>query len=310
MESENVGVLLHKLTKYQTLLANSNENSKMSTYKQKINQYTSKLENLGIERSTLNQMGGLNDENYNKVLTGLIEQQSNKIREKIDLVNKGVPANSEKEKEIVDSASNLVEMINQKKVELTNNNTNYNDKVKVVQDTVNRGVESYNLTVSNLVKLIRKLLNELIELEKLLGTMGVPKSVDLSSITNSIDTINKALIEFTINDPKDLNVDFNTDSVVVNKYIELLIADINNNENNKFVDKDGKHTDLLSVELRQLVSLMELEKNDLDFETKIKQQFYDGTTDLGKLTDEKYRTALKNLIDGNGTTIKPFKEKL
>lgn len=59
MENENIGILLHKFTKYQTLLANSKSKEMDKIYNEKIKYYRNKLEKLGINHSTLVQMGGL-----------------------------------------------------------------------------------------------------------------------------------------------------------------------------------------------------------------------------------------------------------
>ena len=57
---ESLATLMHKLTKYQTLLAGTQDSKKSETYKYKIGQYTSKLAKLGVNSSSLNQMGGFN----------------------------------------------------------------------------------------------------------------------------------------------------------------------------------------------------------------------------------------------------------
>ncbi len=56
---ENIGVLLHKLTKYQTLLSNTNSHQKRDVYSQKINSYSQKLNKIGVNQSNINQLGGL-----------------------------------------------------------------------------------------------------------------------------------------------------------------------------------------------------------------------------------------------------------
>ncbi len=56
---ENIGVLLHKLTKYQTLLSNTNSHQKRAIYNQKINSYSNKLNKIGVNQRNINQLGGL-----------------------------------------------------------------------------------------------------------------------------------------------------------------------------------------------------------------------------------------------------------
>lgn len=57
--TENIGVLLHKLTKYQTLLSNTHSHQKIDIYNQKINSYSQKLNKIGVNQSNINQLGGL-----------------------------------------------------------------------------------------------------------------------------------------------------------------------------------------------------------------------------------------------------------
>ena len=127
MGSENVGVLLHKLTKYQTLLANSHENSKMSTYRQKINQYTSKLENLGVDRSTLTQIGGLVD-NYDDVLKGLIDIQTKKIEKKFENLRSKNPDTGK--------FGNLEEKVKEVNSRFTTAQTKYDGSIKILMDLI------------------------------------------------------------------------------------------------------------------------------------------------------------------------------
>lgn len=92
MSEGNIGVLLHKLTKYQTLLANTNASDKISVYTQKINEYQNKLERLGVNHSTLNQMGGLvGGDKYSDTLKGLIDLQTQKIKAKISALGSNTP---------------------------------------------------------------------------------------------------------------------------------------------------------------------------------------------------------------------------
>lgn len=319
MESENVGVLLHKLTKYQTLLANSNQNSKMSTYRQKINQYTSKLENLGVNRSTLTQIGGLaGGADYQKVLEGLINEQSKKIRDKIKNINSNVPSNPNDVTDIIANAGKLTTQAGTIRTNVGTVTAKIASDVANVQNQVNTSMKAYSSTIENLVRLIRKLLEELIKLEKELDQMGVPASVDLNGIKNAIADITTALSGFTVGtdiaDPiSGINVPVvDIDNEVVKTYAELLIDDINKDTTNKFVDA-GRHTNLLSVELRQLASLMGLTSSTVDFENKLKAKFSnDGSTGLEKITDANKKTALQNLIDGDfnaSPQIQPFKTK-
>ena len=57
--SENMGVLLHKLTKYQTLLANCGAPSKAAVYNQKIDYYSRKLNGMGVSQNNIKSMRNL-----------------------------------------------------------------------------------------------------------------------------------------------------------------------------------------------------------------------------------------------------------
>jgi DNA repair exonuclease SbcCD ATPase subunit len=57
--SENMGVLLHKLTKYQTLLSNCGTPSKSAVYNQKIDYYSNKLNGAGISQNNIRNMRNL-----------------------------------------------------------------------------------------------------------------------------------------------------------------------------------------------------------------------------------------------------------
>lgn len=317
MESENVGVLLHKLTKYQTLLANSNENSRMSTYRQKINQYTSKLENLGVDRSTLTQIGGLaGGADYQKVLEKLITLQADKLRGKITSIRSGVPVDPAVVSDIVAEAGTLKTQANTIKNDVASVTSKIAADVATVQGKVTASMSAYSSTIENLVRLIRKLLEELIKLETELDQLGVPASVDLNNIKTAIGDITAALSGFAVGtniaDPiTGISVPtVDIDSEVIKTYAELLSADINSDTTNKFVDASGKHTNLLSVELRQLGSLMGLTSTTADFENKLKAKFSnDASSGLEKITDLAKQSALKNLIDGDGGSIQPFKTK-
>jgi hypothetical protein len=63
---DNVGLLMHKLTKYQTLFAHGTDKQKKKVYGQKVEYYTQKLSDLGISKNNLNKLnklsGGVDEE--------------------------------------------------------------------------------------------------------------------------------------------------------------------------------------------------------------------------------------------------------
>jgi hypothetical protein len=85
---DNIGLLLHKLTKYQTLLANVNNSQKQEVYRQKIAFYNNKMKQIGIEQQNLNSLNNLvGGELYNTTdllqrLTSYLPPQDDKDAQK------------------------------------------------------------------------------------------------------------------------------------------------------------------------------------------------------------------------------------
>jgi DNA repair ATPase RecN len=73
--SENMGVLLHKLTKYQTLLSNCGAPSKAAVYNQKIDYYSNKLNGAGVSQNNIRNMrnliGGVDNEEARRNVAAL-----------------------------------------------------------------------------------------------------------------------------------------------------------------------------------------------------------------------------------------------
>ena len=67
MENNNVGLLLNKFTKYQTLLANTHNSQKINVYRQKIKFYENKMTKLRVNQENLDGLnklvGGVDDDN-------------------------------------------------------------------------------------------------------------------------------------------------------------------------------------------------------------------------------------------------------
>lgn len=261
MSDENVGMLLHKLTKYQTLLGGNGTSEKSSVYRQKINQYEYKLKNLGLSEDNLRQMGGMiGGDKFSDTLKGLIADQSNRIKNKISELNSGVPQDT----------------------------SGLNQKVDEVSTLITIATGKYSDTIKNLVELIRTLLGELVKLEQIISTLGTPAGVDLTVITTSIENIKNQLATL------------GTDDQILSTYKELLLKDISDNEN-KFVDTTGKHTDLLSVELRQLAQLMGLKGDEQDFDSQLESVFNNASPQV--------KTAVTKLLDGSNSDGVTFAKK-
>ena len=283
MENGNIGVLLHKLTKYQTLLGNSPSSQKNSIYNQKISQYSNKLEKMGVSKSNLRQMGGLSGGvvDYTATLKKLIDIQSNNIQSKLAAI--GTPG------------TNPADI------------SPFTQAVQDVEDSVSAASGKYNQTITNLVSLIRELLKQLILLEEQVSKLPdtIP-GVDLATITNKINAIKSTLDQF------------GTEDSIAAEYVKLLIQDLNDPANTAtFVEPSGKHTNLLSVELRQLASMIGFDKasdpsTDAAFVQKLVDQFKNtpSDTDLTRINDPILKNALEKLINGDGASIKSLSDKL
>jgi hypothetical protein len=284
MEEGNIGVLLHKLTKYQTLLANCDSSHKASIYNQKISQYSNKLNRMGVSQSNIRQMGGLiggaPQRDYAVTLKKLIEIQSDNIKKKLEGLKSEDP--------------NAV--------------TGLNTAVQSVESAIGVARTSYEGTISALVSVIRELLSQLITLEDTIGSLALPKGVNLNDLTNKLSSIKTTLEGFA------------GDSNINDEYVKLLVVDLNGATNGKFLDSvdKTKHSNLLGVELRQLATMLGFNvggttADDAAFAAKLLNKFKNNDADatLTKLTNPQIQSVLTNLINGNPATgIKPLTEKL
>jgi hypothetical protein len=204
MEMENnVGILLHKLTKYQTLLANSNQSSKINTYEQKINQYTTKLENLGINKSTLTQIGGLASGSFES----MFKERSENVTKKI--------------KELKESKTN------------DNEKNKYDFAVINLQNSVDNAQKTYTKTISELIDLTRTMMKKMDELEKDIASLSLPEGITWGNLLQNVSQINDKLQKINIDkDNKPINV-------IAEPYFISFVNDINNvNETDLTKDKD------------------------------------------------------------------------
>ena len=78
MENNNVGLLLHKFTKYQTLLANTNDSQKINIYRQKITFYKNKMTELGVNQENLNSLNKLVGGDPGSLMLTNLQQKLNK----------------------------------------------------------------------------------------------------------------------------------------------------------------------------------------------------------------------------------------
>jgi len=223
MEEGNVGYLLHKLTKYQTLLQNGSSD-KSGHYQEKINQYNSKLEKLGVEKSNLNRMNGIVELSGGSIelLKKLVEEQTNKvmqaISEKTVPVGLGGPVGPTLDQvvESVDSISNNIDSAK----------TKYNDNIK------------------DLVGLIRHLLKNIDELEqKISGIPNIKGDVDLGPINTAITRVKGKLEQMV------------SENIIRETYATLIIDTVNANKD-KYIAGDTP-TDALREEITRFATFFD-----------------------------------------------------
>lgn len=77
---DNIGLLLHKLTKYQTLLANVNDIKKQELYKQKISFYNKKMEHLGVDKQNLSSLNNLVGGNGDMEIVGNVRSVIDRLK--------------------------------------------------------------------------------------------------------------------------------------------------------------------------------------------------------------------------------------
>lgn len=184
--SENMGVLLHKLTKYQTLLANCGTPSKSAIYNQKIDYYSNKLNNMGVSQNNLKNMrnliGGVDvsdvDANANiKALEALLnapppkpvefkdpnESILNTISIEFDEVMKLHEANKENLAKL-QSEKTLLE---QKNTELTNQIGEKTKEIKQKTEEITQLTSERDTTKKDLEEKVKELDSKVTELAKL-----------------------------------------------------------------------------------------------------------------------------------------------
>lgn len=246
--NENIGSLLHKLTKYQTLNANCGSPSKSTVYNQKIAYYSNKLNQMGISSNNINQVGNLiGGAGEGNPIASLIQLQTQRIKDK--LAGRTQP--------IVDAAGM----------------TGYEGLVDSAVTKAGQAETKYKQMIADFVGVLRMLIKELMDLENEIAKMDVPTNFDLSGHTGKINQIIGHLNTIT-NDPND----------IAKAYAESLIADLNDTgkvssliqiggrNKSRYQYGGASHTDLLAVELRQLAQLLNIDVSDTTKDTENKEK--------------------------------------
>ena len=124
MEDNNMGLLLHKLTKYQTLHANTDDMNKKSVYQQKIEYYNNKMTQIGIERQNLN--------NLNNLVGGEVYN----TQDLLVRLTSGLPSRDDKEAK--DKETELNKKIDESEKLLGTINSHYNNIIDTIHDVMTK----------------------------------------------------------------------------------------------------------------------------------------------------------------------------
>ena len=265
-KNENIGSLLHKLTKYQTLNSNCGSPAKSAIYNQKIAYYSNKLNQMGISSNNINQVGNLiGGTKAGDSISSLIQLQTQRIKDKLA---GRTPL----------SSTDL---------------TSYDSKVSEVENEVSIAKGKYETMIQEFVKVLRVLIEQLMELEKEILNMSLPPNFDLTTHTTRLNTIIGTLKTIAHDDD------------IAKTYAKSLAKDINDNpakfmtggrHRHKYQYGGATHTDLLAVELRQLATLLDVNPDATDLNAE-KQKVLSLLS--SEITDPAHKTTVDNYINNN-----------
>jgi hypothetical protein len=174
---DNIGQLLHKLTKYQTLYGFVTNESKRLIYNQKINYYKQQLEKAGIDQNNINGV-------QNLVGGVAYEKDANNILLKLTQTQQSQKSSEKEQTEInqsIQKATTIIDNIEQ-------NYTNTIDTIKYIiekiEGKIKSGSEPAASVLPGILKEIKKLETKLTNLKK--------KSSDFKKNITSTTTTSKS----------------------------------------------------------------------------------------------------------------------
>jgi chromosome segregation ATPase len=170
--SENMGVLLHKLTKYQTLLANCGVPAKSAIYNQKIDYYSKKLNHMGVSQTNLKNMRNL--------IGGMPENVSD------DDANANIRAleallSAQPSSPVADPNNDLIEQINTQFQEILTKHSQNMEKI----NALNVEKSAINSQLAEKIEELRQKTNKIL----LLTTERDQKDTDLRAKLEEIQTL-------------------------------------------------------------------------------------------------------------------------
>jgi hypothetical protein len=154
---DNIGLLLHKLTKYQTLLANVSDSQKQEVYRQKIAFYNNKMTQIGIEQQNLNSLNNLVGGEPDKQIVEKVQSIKNSLLEQL--------TKTPTDKSENDNRKSIDQQIKDADKTIDNINKNYNNIIETLKKVIDEitGIEIKQtqtgkcMSLSDIVTKLKKL---------------------------------------------------------------------------------------------------------------------------------------------------------
>ena len=189
---DNVGLLMHKLTKYQTLYAHGSDKQKKKVYGQKVEYYTQKLSDLGISKNNLHKLnklsGGGKDASGNEILEKEGEKEAEK---KVELDTEPAAAEPD-EKDISKQIEDTIRDI-KSKMDTKVQQEKLNTEVKEVATGIRSVSSSYGNVKKYAISLIKSLQEKLSNVARNITTLNT--EVQQLDVAAKLEDIKKATSE-------------------------------------------------------------------------------------------------------------------
>lgn len=186
---DNVGLLMHKLTKYQTLYAHGTDKQKKKVYGQKVEYYTQKLSDLGISKNNLHKLnklsGGGKDASGNEIPEKEGEKEGEK---KVELDTEPAAAEPD-EKDISKQIEDTIRDI-KKKIDTNEQQKKLDTEVKEVAAEIRSVSSSYGTIKQYAISLIKSLQEKLSTVARNISTLDT--EVQQLDVAAKLDDIKKA----------------------------------------------------------------------------------------------------------------------
>ena len=186
---DNVGLLMHKLTKYQTLYAHGTDKQKKKVYGQKVEYYTQKLSDLGISKNNLHKLnklsGGGKDASGNEIL----EKDTDVVGKEGEPVTEPAAAAEPVEKDISKQIEDTIRDI-KKKMDTKEQQQKLDTEVKEVAAEIRSVSSSYGTVKQYAISLIKSLQEKLSTVARNISTLDT--EVQQLDVAAKLDDIKKA----------------------------------------------------------------------------------------------------------------------